>query len=124
IPGQCAMVLVAAPQQPLGAASDALAQWIDADGSALLLADPASTVDLSPLLAPEGLGIKRGIVFEGDAGAVVNGDKAAPIVRRYSSAHPIVRNLAPTYFAGVQEVTVDDSFTRPGLTKARLAATS
>jgi ABC-type uncharacterized transport system involved in gliding motility auxiliary subunit len=35
-----------------------------------------------------------------------------------------VRGLSPTYFPGVQEVTVDDSAHAPGLTVSRLADTS
>jgi ABC-2 type transport system permease protein len=124
IPGGCAMVLVAGPRQPLGAAGDALARWIEANGKALVLADPVSDVDLSALLSPSGLGIKRGVVFEGDRDSVVNGDEASPIVRSYSSAHPIVRGLSPTYFPGVEEVTVDESLRVPGLTVSRLADTS
>jgi ABC-type uncharacterized transport system involved in gliding motility auxiliary subunit len=63
-------------------------------------------------------------VFEGDAEAVIAGDEVSPIVRRYSSASPVVRRLPPTYFPGVQEVTVDDEPTVPGLTTSRLADTS
>src|SRR5205814_4357313 len=121
VPGGCALVLLAGPQQPLGAAGAALAKWIDADGKALVLADPAADVDLSAVLSVGGLGIKRGVVFEGDAASVVNGDHASPIVRRYSSGHPIVRGLPPTYFPGVEEVTIDQSRHDPGLTVSRLA---
>ncbi|MEY2453178.1 MAG: gliding motility-associated transport system permease protein [Acidimicrobiaceae bacterium] len=124
IPATCAMVLVAGPQQPLGAGGDALAKWIDADGKALVLADPAADVDLSALLEPMGLGLERGVVFEGEASSVVNGDEASPIVHSYSSAHPVVRGLPPTYFPGVQEVTVDELLHVPGLTVSRLADTS
>lgn len=124
IPDGCAMVLLAAPRQPLGPGGDALARWIAADGKALVLADPATDVDLSALLSPVGLGIERGVVIEGESSSVLNGDELSPIVRRYSSAHPIVRGLAPTYFPGVERVTVDSSFRLEGLTVSRLADTS
>jgi ABC-2 type transport system permease protein len=124
IPDGCAMVLVAGPQQPLGAGGDALAKWIAADGKALVLADPATNVDLSAVLTPFGLGLKRGVVFEGDSASIVNGDEASPIVHSYSSAHPVVRGLPPTYFPGVQEVTIDNSLHVPGLIVSRLADTS
>lgn len=124
VPDGCAMVLLAGPQQPLGPGGDALAKWIAAEGKALVLADPSSDVDLSALLSPVGLGIKRGVVIEGESSSVVNGDELSPIVRRYSSAHPIVRGLAPTYFPGVEQVTLDTSLQVGGLTINRLADTS
>ena len=86
------MVIVASPEEPLGSAGDGLAQWIADDGKALVLADPSSTVDVSNLTSSFGLTIKHGIVFEGDPEAIVSGDHASPIVRRYSSANPVVRN--------------------------------
>lgn len=124
VPDGCAMVLLAGPQQPLGPGGDALARWIAADGKALVLADPSSDVDLSALLSPVGLGVKRGVVIEGESSSVVNGDELSPIVRRYSSAHPIVRGLAPTYFPGVEQVTLDTALQVGGLTINRLADTS
>jgi hypothetical protein len=124
IMGRCAAVIVAGPQQPLGDAEDELAAWMQDDGKAMVLLDPVADVDLGPVLEPLGLGVKRGVVFEGDPGSVVGGDEASPIVRRYSSAHPIVRGVPPTYFPGVQEVTVDDARPVPGLTVSRLADTS
>lgn len=125
IPDGCAMVLLAGPRQSLGAAAgDALAKWIAADGKALVLADPVAPVD-PDVLQPWGLHLKRGVVFEGDPSSIVNGDEASPIVHSYSSAHPVVRGLPPTYFPGVQEVVIVDGPTHvPGLTVSRLADTS
>jgi hypothetical protein len=101
---------------------------VDADGKLLALLDPAAGagVDLSPVLGPFGLGVQRGVVFEGDADAVIGGDITAPIVRTYSSGHPVVRRLPPTYFPGVQGVAVDDGAEQrvAGLTVSRLADTS
>lgn len=126
IADDCSVVVLAGPTEPLGPALDALVDFRAADGRLLVLADPLSTVDLSPLLAPVGLGLARGIVFEGDPEAVVGGDVTAPIVRTYASGNPIVRRLAPTYFPGVEEVTVDETAESrvPGLTISRLADTS
>ena len=124
IPEGCDVVAVATPQTDLGAAEAALAEWVAADGKLLALLDPVSDVDLAAVLLPYGLGVKRGVVFEGDPDSIVGGDEASPIIRRYSAAHPVVRNLPPTYFPGVQEVTVDDGVRVPGLTVARLADTS
>lgn len=124
VPDDCTVVIVAGPQSDLGEGEDALADWVADDGKLLALLDPASDVSLDDLLAPYGLGIERGVVFEGHPDSVVDGDESSPIVRRYSSAHPIVRGLPPTYFPGVQEVTVDDGVRAPGLTVSRLADTS
>ena len=124
IPDACDVVAVAGPQADLGDGERALARWVADDGKALVLLDPDAAVDLAPVLEPYGLGVKRGIVFEGDPEATVSGDESAPIIRRYSAAHPVVRGLPPTYFPGVQEVTVDDGVRVPGLTVSRLADTS
>jgi hypothetical protein len=45
-------------------------------------------------------------------------------VSRYSSANPVVRNLAPTFFPTVMGVEVDDEPKVDGLTTSRLADTS
>lgn len=124
IPDGCDVVVVAGPAAPMGRAERALARWVADDGKALVLLDPVADVALTEVLEPYGLGVKAGVVFEGDPDATVNGDEAAPIIRRYSAAHPVVRGLPPTFFPGVQEVTVDDDVRAPGLTVARLADTS
>jgi len=126
VPESCTAVVLAGPTAPLGAASTALRSWVDRDGRLLALADPAAAVDLDPLLGQYGLGLDRGIVFEGDAGSVVGGDVTAPVVRTYSSGHPVVRRLPPTYFPAVQGVRVDDAAQDEvaGLTISRLADTS
>ncbi|HUF31807.1 MAG TPA: GldG family protein [Acidimicrobiales bacterium] len=124
VPEECTVVVLASPTEPLGDALDALVTWVDADGRLLVLLDPLSGLELSPLLAPYGLGIERGIVFEGDPEAVLGGDVTAPIVRSYSGSHPIPRRLPPTYLPGVQEVVVDDEDGAEGLTVTGLAETS
>jgi len=126
VPPGCTAVVLAGPSSPLGPAGEALTDWTAADGKLLVLADPASDVDLDGLLAPVGLGLLRGLVFEGDPEAVVDGDVTAPIVRTYSSGHPIVRRLAPTYFPGVQGIDIDDRAAQrvPGLSVSRLADSS
>ena len=124
VPEYCTVVIVAGPQSDLGDGEDALADWVAADGKLLALLDPISDVTLDEVLAPYGLGVERGVVFEGHPDSVVDGDESSPIVRRYSSAHPIVRGMPPTYFPGVQAVTVDDDVREPGLTVSRLADTS
>lgn len=126
VPESCTAVVLAGPAAPLGPAGAALGRWLADDGRLLVLADPANDVDLAAVLDGTGLGIRRGVVFEGDASAVVGGDVTSPIVSTYSSGHPVVRRLAPTYFPGVQEVTVDDGAEAavPGLTVSRLADTT
>ena len=126
VPPTCTVVVLASPTEPLGPAARALAEWVAADGKLLVLADPVADVDLTAVLEPYGLGLRRGVVFEGDAASVIAGDVTSPIVHTYSSGHPIVRRLAPTYFPAVQAVEVDDGAEErvPGLTVSRLADTS
>lgn len=126
VPPSCTAVVLAGPTEPLGAAAGALADWVAAEGRLLVLTDPVADVDLQAVLDAYGLGIGRGVVFEGDPAAVVAGDVTAPIVRTYSSGHPVVRRLAPTYFPGVQAIVVDDGAEGrvAGLTVSRLADTS
>lgn len=125
----CAAVILAGPTvQPAVDAIVALRAWLNGDGKLLVLSDPAASADtdLTLVLAPMGASLRRGVVFEGDAQSVINADVTAPVVRTYSSAHPIVRRLAPTYFPGVQAVEVDEGAESdlPGLTLSRLADTS
>jgi len=127
VPDGCAALVVAGPTSPLSPeAVDALTTWTERDGKLLVLADPRADGDLTPLLEPVGLGVQRGVVLEGDEAAVVGGDVTAPIIRTYSSAHPVARRLAPTFLPGVQGIAVDDSAEGrvPGLTVSRLADTS
>jgi hypothetical protein len=124
VPSDCVVVVLASPTEPLGAAGRLLRSWVKSHRSLLVLADPASALDLSPLLEPFGLGIRRGLVLEGDPQSVLRGDEASPIIRRYSSANPVVRRLPPIYLPGVQEVLVDDDAEGGGLTVSRLADTS
>lgn len=126
LPASCAATVVAGPTAMSDAALQALAAALDADGKLLILADPAGAAELSfaEVLAPFRLALQRGLVFEGDAQSVISGDVTAPVVRTYSSAHPVVRRLAPTYFPGVQGVALGDDTEVPGLTVSRLADTS
>lgn len=124
VPEECEVVVVASPTEPLGRAGSALRSWVGDDRSLLVLADPVSPVDLTPLVSSFGLGLRRGVVLEGEAASVIDDDRAAPIVRRFPTANPIVRNLAPLYLPGVQEVVVDESAEDEGLTLSRLADTS
>ena len=48
------------------------------------------------------------MVAEGDPGSVTSDDPTAPLVRRYSSASTIVRNLPPTFFVTVGGIEVSD----------------
>lgn len=127
VPGPCDALIVAAPKAPLGAAAAPLREWLEhEDGRLLLLSDPAEPADaaLSDVVGGHGLGLRRGIVLEGDPGLVTAEDPSAPIVREYASANPIVRRLAPTFFPGAQQVTVGDSDPSEGLTVTALAETS
>lgn len=127
IPDACDALVLAASKSPLGAGAAPLAAWLEeADGRLLVLSDPAEPADpgLSEIVSGLGLGLRRGIVLEGDARLVTPDDPSAPVVRNYPSANPIVRRLAPTFFPGAQQVTVGDSDASEGLTATALAQTS
>lgn len=125
IPSTCDAAVLARPTVEPEAALDALATWLDADGKLLVLTDPSESVELASLLGPYGLGVDRGVVFEADPEVTVVDDPTTPIIRTYSSAHPVVQRLAPTLFPGTQGVVVDDDREpEEGLTVSRLADTS
>lgn len=124
VPADCTGVVVANPLAPLGDATRVLADWLEADGRLLLLSDPISDVDLSDIARGHGLSTRRGIVLEGDPAAARPDDPTSPIVRSYSSSHPVVRRLPPTFFPGLQQVVDGASVPEDGLVVSRLAETS
>lgn len=126
VPDDCRVMVVAAPTGGFGdAAARSVARWVEDDGRLLLLTDPVvDFVPLESILEDHALGVERGVVLEGDSANVVGGDVTAPIVTRYPSASPVVRNLAPTFFPLVQEVVVQDGAFDDGLSTGRLAETS
>jgi hypothetical protein len=75
------------------------------------------------LLKPWGLGIERGIVFEGDPNYRFPNDPTRPVVIRYLSGIPIVNRLPPTFFPGAEALTTPAS-DRAGLVVSVLARTS
>jgi ABC-type uncharacterized transport system involved in gliding motility auxiliary subunit len=109
VPSSCRAVLVVAPTGELGAGAQVLATYLRDGGRALVMADPESNVDLTPILAPYGLAVERGIVFEGSDDARLAGDPVTPVVRDYRSLNPIVRRLAPTAFPAPEALAL-----RPG----------
>lgn len=124
VPAGCTGVVLANPVAPLGDAASVLASWLEADGRLLVLADPISDVDVSEVVRGLGLSTRRGIVLEGDPAAARPDDPTSPIVRSYSSSHPVVRRLPPTFFPGLQQVVDGESAPDSGLVVSRLAETS
>lgn len=122
-PAGCDALVLASPAAPLGPAGEAIGRWLDRGGRALVLADPGSRVDLSPVTSPYGMVLEKGLVLEGDPQRRFPEDPFRPIVDEYRSASPIVRRLPPTFFPGVQGVLAEDG-TRGGLTVTSLARTS
>ncbi|MDQ1404312.1 MAG: gliding motility-associatede transport system auxiliary component [Actinomycetota bacterium] len=124
IPPVCRVMVLAAPTAPLGtAASAALSAFLVGDGRALVTADPESTVDLSPLTRPWGVGFERGIAVEGDADHHLPGDPLSIVVSSYSTANPIAHRLAPTVFPGAEALVADDAPAR-GRTVSVIARTT
>ena len=124
VPAACAAVVVANPTSDLGAARDALVSWLAGGGKALVLADPASGVDLGPLVAPYAVGVVKGFVLEGDPNLRMPGDPLSLAVLRYRSTSPIVRRLPPTLFPAAQGLTVDEDTAIPGLSATAVLQTS
>ncbi|MEY2476385.1 MAG: gliding motility-associatede transport system auxiliary component [Actinomycetota bacterium] len=115
IPKGCTGVVVAAPRADLGPAADVIAAYLRDGGRGLVLSDPASNVDLTPLVAPYGMGFVKGFVLEGDPSLRLPGDPFTLAVLRYRSTSPVVRRLPPTLFPGAEGMTVDERSTIPGL---------
>lgn len=118
----CTVAVVAAPTADIDAA-DPLVGWLDGGGRALVLTDPESTASVEPLLAPFGLGVRRGIVLETNANGHVPGDPATPIVAAYRSGFPFVRRLPPTIYPGAQAIDVSDDLPE-GVAAAAVASTT
>lgn len=124
VPAGCDALLLAGPTAPLGPAADGIAAYLSGGGRAVVLTDPASTVDLNPLLSAYGMKIDRGIVVEGDARRRFPDDPTRPIALDYHSSSPIVRRLAPTFYPGAQDVVLGNTGAVPGLAVSAVVSTS
>lgn len=123
-PSGCDALVLASPESSPGEpALTALHRYLGGAGKLLVMMDPESAVDPSPLTEPFGIGFARGIVLEGDPGSRLRDDPTAPIVSRFFAANPAVRGLPPTYHPGAQAVVVRDP-DRPSLSVAALAETT
>ena len=123
VPPTCDGLVLVNPTSPLGPAQQAVADYLAGGGRAVVLNDPASTVDLSPLLQPYGMTVVHGIVLEGDDGARLPGDPLSPVVHDFTSSSPVVRHLPPVVLPTAEAVLTRSESGR-GLTVAPLAATS
>ena len=124
VPADCGAVLLIGPVSPLGDAIEALRSWYADEGRLLVLAESGLDAGLNPLLDGTGISLLGGVVAEADPGSVLEGDPTAPLIRRYSSGNPVVRNLPPTFLVGAGGLEVDDDDDTPGRTLNRLGDTS
>ncbi|MBV8690993.1 MAG: Gldg family protein [Actinobacteria bacterium] len=124
VPESCSVLLLAAPTAALGRAEDAIKTYLAGNGRAVVLADPLSTIDLSPLLAPYRLSIQRGIAVDPGPDAHMPDDPATLLVRTYSSANPMVRRLPPTQFPAAEGIAVGDVTDAGGLSAVPVIQTS
>jgi hypothetical protein len=124
IPSDCTGLLLGAPTAPLGSAAEAVSSYLATNGRAVVLADPLSSVDLDPILAPYRISIVRGIAIDPGADSHLPDDPASVIVRRYQSVNPMVRRLAPTLFPAADAVVVGDLTGAGGLSSAAVVETS
>jgi ABC-type uncharacterized transport system involved in gliding motility auxiliary subunit len=123
VPGRCSALVVANPTAQLGAATGAITRYLAGGGSALVLADPASSVDLNGVVSDHGIELHKGLVLEGDPDLRLPTDPFTLAAIRYRSTSPVVRRLPPTLFPGAQAMTVDDR-DRPGLSASPMVTTS
>jgi hypothetical protein len=124
VPTRCAAVVVASPTNDLSKrVRRMLSGYLADNGKMLLLVDPSSHVDLTPISKPWGIRFVRGTVLEGDAGAHLPGDVTTPIVTRYSGGSPVVRGLGPVLMPRAMGLEFDDAGD-PGLSVGPLAMTS
>lgn len=106
---ECDGLVIANPVVPLRPeAAAAIGSYLASGGRALIMADPLSTADLRPLVAPYGLGVTRGLVIEGDRGARLGDDLLTLVVREFRSVNPAVRRLPPVLFSAAVGVTADE----------------
>lgn len=124
VPSTCSALVLAAPSTRfLPKEAAAVEAYLKAGGKLLALADPKSSVDLSPLTSRWGIVFERGTVVEGDPNAHLPSDVTAPIIRTFAESSPPVRGVGPAFFPGVERVDSNDP-TNPGLTAAAVAFTS
>jgi ABC-type uncharacterized transport system involved in gliding motility auxiliary subunit len=116
--------VVASPTAALGTAEQTLAAYLAGGGRMLVLADPKSSVDLTPLVQPYGMVIEKGLVFEGDEASRLPGDPLTIAITEYRTASRLVRRLPPTLFSHVQAVVVDEDPATPGLFATAILRTS
>lgn len=123
VPPGCDALVVVNPTTGLGPAQGAVASYLASGGRAVVLNDPASTVDLSPLLAPFGMTVVHGLVLEGDDSAHLPGDPLTPVINSFPSSSPVVRNLPPVVLPTAEAVLADPAPER-GLSVATIAQTT
>ncbi|HVE93142.1 MAG TPA: GldG family protein [Actinomycetota bacterium] len=121
----CDAAVVAAPvNQPSRDAVTAITEYLSGSGKAVVLSDPLSAADLTPLVDRWGLSFEKGFVLEADPESRLQSDLVSPIVSRYTRSNPAVRGLGPTYFPGLQAVRAKHPGGRPGLAVSAVAVTS
>ena len=97
IPEGCGVVLVVGAVSPLRGDAEVLARFLADDGRLGLFLEPGFETGLEEIAAATGIEVLPGLVFESDPASAFEGDPTAPLLRRYSSASPVVRNLPPTF---------------------------
>jgi ABC-type uncharacterized transport system involved in gliding motility auxiliary subunit len=97
VPGDCAVLLIAGPKQPLLAPESALlAKYLDGGGKAMLLLDPETDPQLGDLLKAWNIILGDNTVIDASAaGQMIGGGPYAPLVLSYGS-HPITRDFTRT----------------------------
>lgn len=101
VPAECDAVAVVAPTAPRLAGADVVSRWLEEGHHLLVMADASTPVEpVDALLVPWGVGIRKGVLLEGDEDFRVADDASTPLVREYRTSNPIARRLPPTFFPG------------------------
>lgn len=96
VPDHCAVVVIAAPRQPLLEEERRYVRgYMLKAGKALIVQEPGSEVDLNKLLEPWNVGLGEGMIIDPDSALL--GDVATPAVTQYTYTQ-ITKDLPMTLF--------------------------
>src|SRR5205807_4476988 len=123
VPGDCALVVVAGPADPLLAREvDALNAYVTNAGRMFVLSSPLSRADPNPLLSPWGVHFTGGVVVDPDRSQDL--DVEDVIAEEFPSANAVDRGVSRLQLPVGGALIVDVPAGRTGLTVSRLAQSS
>ena len=107
IPADCSLLVIAGPKKPLlPQEEEAIAEYLNAGGKAMIMVDPAPSPSLVGLLREWGIEVRDDIILDG-FGQTLFGDPSVPVTVKYEfhtitdpiarvmTFFPMARSLAP-----------------------------